>query len=103
MTTPHQPTQHNTRCADLINVVTSDTKKLPRVVEVMWWDAAGTGLEWESAEETSGYRPEPTVTVGYLWEETDTYLIIVSVINTMHTSQGMVIPTGCIEWTRTIR
>ena len=97
------PPKDDNRPAEYLHVLQNSETNLPKVIEILWMDAAGTGLDWETAEETSAYKPEPTTTVGYLWEQTDEHIIVVSVINTMHTTQGMVIPTGCIQWIRTIR
>lgn len=75
----------------------------PQLVEIHWVDALGLGYEWESPKQTSAHRPEPTVSVGYVWEENDEYVILISTLNSMHTCHGILIPTGCIVWKRKLR
>jgi hypothetical protein len=95
-------TTHDTttnKCADYLHVLTQPkkAKKLPRLVEVLWMDAVGTGVEWETPEETDQYQPEPTMSVGYVWEHTTTHIHLISTLNTMHTANGIVIPNPCIK------
>ena len=103
MSTPEARRKPDTRCAELIHVLTTDDEKLPRLVEVLWMDALGTGMEWETPEETDAYRVEPTMSVGYVWSETEEHIHLISTLNTMHTCHGIMIPTGCIEWVRDLR
>ncbi len=78
-------------------------KEAPVLLEVHWVDALGLGYDWESPKQVSAHRPEPTVSIGYVWEETEEYVILVSTLNTMHACHGILIPTGCIKWKRKLR
>lgn len=78
-------------------------KDAPVLLEVHWVDALGLGYDWETPKQLSSYEPEPTVSIGYLWEETDEYVILISTMNTVHACHGILIPTGCIKWRRKLR
>jgi len=96
-------TQQTNRCAQLINVLTETDTNLPRIVEVLWEDAIGGGEQWDSEHDINQYKPEPTISIGYVWAETPTHLHLISTTNTTHTCNSILIPTGCIKWTREIR
>lgn len=63
------------------------------IVQVCWVDAVSVAVEWEE-EVCSDLRK--TTTIGYLIDETDDALVLVSVINTEHVGHGIVIPKGCV-------
>lgn len=64
------------------------------VVEIIWDDAVAVAPNWE--EEVSAALRKIT-TVGYLIDETDDAVLIMSMINPMHVGHGISIPKGCIR------
>jgi hypothetical protein len=66
-------------------------------VMVLWIDATSVAISWEETDQT--YIPEPTVSIGFLWENTDTHITLMAIVNSEHVSHGLVIPTGCITET----
>lgn len=67
---------------------------LGQPVQICWHDALAVATEWEPPDTT--YQPEPTISIGYLWETTPTHQTLITIINTTHTANGIVIPNGCI-------
>lgn len=68
-----------------------------RIVEITWRDAVSvSGDEWADPEEADEQVPAKTVSVGYLWRETDDFITIVSLVNEFHLGYGITIPRGMI-------
>lgn len=68
-----------------------------RLVEVLWRDAVSiSGDEWTESEEADEQVPAKTVSIGYLWKETDDFVTIVSLVNEIHIGYGITIPRGMI-------
>lgn len=97
---PHKPPTKNKSMKPetvLNNRWDSKIHKNVRIVEVLWRDAVSvSGDEWASPEEASTQRPAKTVSVGYLWAETDDYVTLVSLVNDSHIGYGITIPRGMI-------
>jgi hypothetical protein len=67
------------------------------LVEVLWLDAVSVGTDvWLESTEATQSTPEPSVAVGYLWDETETHLTVVALVNTRHVGHGITIPRGCV-------
>ena len=68
-----------------------------RIVEVTWRDAVSvSGDEWAEPEEAHNQVPAKTVSVGYLWRETEDFVTIVALVNECHLGFGITIPRGMI-------
>lgn len=71
--------------------------KFIRVVEVIWRDAVSvSGDDWADPEEAEDQVPAKTVSVGYLWKETEDFVTVVSLVNEVHLGYGITIPKGMI-------
>ena len=71
-------------------------KKGVRIVEIEWIDAVAVGGEdWADETELDIYGM-PSLTIGYVINETDETITIVSLVNMTHYSHGITIPKGCV-------
>ena len=74
------------------------------LVEILWIDAASLGASsWEDPDTTQDIKPPKALTIGYLWEKTDTYIKVIASLTGQQHGNGIVIPIGCIHQIRTIR
>lgn len=70
-----------------------------KIVEIHWTDALAVGGEdWVDEE---GVHPQgaPSLAVGYVVNETNTTITVISLTNDQHYSHGITIPKGCITKT----
>jgi hypothetical protein len=84
------------RWRDHVAKVSEGEQGLP-VVEIFWTDALSFALDWQ--EESSSALME-TVAVGYLVEETEDAVSVVSLVNKNHLGHGITIPKVNIIWWR---
>lgn len=64
------------------------------VVELVWYDAVALAIDWE-VEANADLRL--TTTVGYLVMETKQAITLVSIINSEHIGNGIVIPKPVVS------
>lgn len=64
------------------------------IIEIVWVDAVALAPDWE---EVVSSELRTTTTVGYLIEETEDALVIMSMINTTHVGHGIAIPSCCVR------
>jgi len=102
MTKPH--TLHNTLTHKYGNHTikhhikpTNQKQPPPPIVEILWHDAKAIGDTWDTEHQTNNQQPEPSISIGYLWDQTETHTTLVNLINTNHIGGGIVIPNGCIQ------
>jgi len=76
--------------------------KTPPIVIILWEDPIAIAMEWETPEQTLQHTPEPTITIGYLYQKTDTHHIIINTNNLQHIGGGMLIPNNNIIKTITL-
>lgn len=69
-------------------------------VEVCWLDALSVAEEWSNPEDVKDFMPEPTVSVGYLWQSEPEFLTLITLVNTSNIGNGLLIPRGCITHVR---
>ena len=71
--------------------------KKVRLVEVTWIDAISiSGDHWAEPEDAEEQTPAKSLSVGYLWVETDSYITIVALVNEDHLGYGITIPRGMV-------
>ena len=76
--------------------------KLDTRVEVLWNDITDSGADWTAVKTLKSFKPTPCHTIGYLHEETEEYIRVVTNYLTekgkiTEYSGAVVIPKGCIS------
>jgi len=88
---------------EILVSIWENKSKLP-IVEILWEDAVSVGgNDWATPEEATQQTPAKSVSLGYLWHETDTYITIVALINDSHLAHGITIPKPWIKKIKQIR
>jgi hypothetical protein len=68
------------------------------IIEIIWHDAVSlAGDDWATPEEADQHKPAPTISIGYLWNQTDTHITIIALINETHLAHGLTIPKPWIQ------
>lgn len=65
-------------------------------VEIIWEDSTGTDTVWDSKHATS-LKPLKIHTIGYIWEETKKYIVVIQSIAKYQIARRFTIPKGCIK------
>lgn len=68
-----------------------------RVVEIHWVDAVAVGGDDWADEDDIHPEAAPSLAIGYVVNETDTTITVISLTNSSHFSHGITIPKGCIH------
>jgi hypothetical protein len=71
--------------------------KTPKIVEVLWYDAADISLGWFGHDEIERSKPAPSLSVGYLMSKDETCIKLVSLINDSDAGNGIMIPIGMVK------
>ncbi len=66
-----------------------------KIVEILWDDTRTIGGEW--TEDLTDEKTMPTLTVGYIIQETNEFVKVVMTMNETHMGDGHVIPKGAIR------
>lgn len=88
---------------EILEGIWEGRSKLP-IVEILWEDAVSVGgNDWATPEEATEQTPAKSVSLGYLWNETDKYITIIALINDTHLAHGITIPKPWIKKIKQIK
>lgn len=100
---PNTAHQREKDLEDILNSIWAGKSKLP-IVEILWEDAVSVGgLDWATPEEATENTPAKSVSLGYLWNETETHITIIALINDTHVAHGITIPKPWIKKIKQIK
>lgn len=88
---------------DILESIWENRSTLP-IVEILWEDAVSVGgNDWATPEEATEQTPAKSVSLGYLWNETESYITIIALINDTHLAHGITIPKPWIKKIKQIK